>query len=147
MTTVTAAQTVQTAPSQPARRRARLTAVGSAVLVNSVLYVAGRLAGVDFKLTAPGTVEPHQLILPEIIAFTLLFGLLGWGALAALERLTRRAHAIWAVLATTVLVVSFAPIWIEHATSSTRAMLVVLHLVVATALFPLLRQGPGVPAK
>lgn len=133
--------TATAAPATVSARRVRVTAVAVAAAANSVLYVAGRLAGVDFKLTDPGSTEAHQLILPEIVVFSALFALLGWGTLALLERFTGHAKAIWTAVAATVLVLSCVPIWIEQATSETRFMLVVIHIAVAAALYPILRTS------
>jgi heme A synthase len=121
------------------RRRVRATAVVTAVLVNSVLYLGARALGTDFQITDPGKTEAHQFVLPEIALFTAFFALLGWGSLAVLERVTRRAKAVWTMLAGTVLVLSFVPIGIEQATPATRAMLAVIHIAVAVALVPMLR--------
>lgn len=123
-----------------ARRRQRAQAVGVAVAASSALYLGARAAGTDFALTAPGTTEPHPLILPEIVAFALVFGLLGWSSLALLERLTRHAKTVWSVLAATVLVASFIPVFVERATVDTRIMLCLIHVAVALALFPMLRH-------
>lgn len=135
MTAVATAQHAVTATT----RRIRATAVAGTVIVNGALYPAGRALGVDFKITDPGKTEAHQLILPEIAVFTLLFALLGWAALALLERFTRRARTVWTVLAAAVLTLSLAPIFIEQATAATRAMLVVVHVAVAAVLIPALR--------
>jgi hypothetical protein len=120
-------------------RRVRATAVVAAVLANSVLYLGARALGTDFEITDPGETEAHQFILPEIALFTALFALLGWGSLAVLERVTRHAKAVWTMLASTVLVLSFVPIGIEQATPATKAMLTVIHIAVAVALVPMLR--------
>ncbi|MEU4680184.1 DUF6069 family protein [Micromonospora sp. NPDC023737] len=122
------------------RRRQRALGVGGAVVANSLLYLAGRAVGTDFTLTDPGATQSHQLILPEIAAFSLVFALLGWGSLALLERFTRHARTVWGVLAGTVLLASFVPVFIEQATVDTRVMLCVLHVVVAVALLPMLRR-------
>ncbi|MEN3613016.1 DUF6069 family protein [Plantactinospora sp. ZYX-F-223] len=144
MTTMTTAQpitpTVTAAPGKGRVRRLRLGAVGAAVLVNSAIYLGGRAFGTDFVLTAPGNPVPHPLIVAEIVVITAVFGLLGWGSLALLERFTRRARQIWAVLATVVLALSYVPLGIELATVDTKILLGVMHLVVAAALFPMLRQ-------
>ncbi len=141
-TDTTATDTAATA-RRPGRavstKRVRAAAVAAAIAANSVLYVGARAVGTDFKLTDPGKTEAHQLILPEIVLFTALFALLGWGSLAVLERVTRHAKVAWTMLACAVLVLSFAPIGIEQATPATKAMLSVIHLVVAVALIPLLR--------
>jgi signal transduction histidine kinase len=140
--------TTTTTPTRPAprsatvgTRRVRGLAVGRAVLATSVLYLAAHALGTDFALTDPGANEAHALILPEIVVFTLVFSLLGWGSLALLERFTRRAKAIWATLSTAVLLLSFVPIAIERATADTKVMLVLIHLAVAAALVPMLRSG------
>ncbi|MEV4809791.1 DUF6069 family protein [Micromonospora avicenniae] len=125
------------------RRRQRALGVGGAVVANSLLYLAGRAAGTDFTLTDPGATQSHQLILPEIAAFSLVFALLGWGSLALLERFTRHARTVWSALAGVVLLASFVPVFIEQATVDTRVMLCVLHAVVAAALLPMLRRQAG----
>ena len=38
---------------------------------------------------------------------------------------------------------SYAPIGIEHATASTKVMLVIIHTTVAAALLPMARPAPG----
>ncbi|MGI8335857.1 DUF6069 family protein [Actinomadura scrupuli] len=134
-TAAAAPQTTRTART----RRVRGLAVATATVSASVLYLAAKAAGTDFTLTDPGKTQPHPLILPEITIFALVFALLGWGTLALLERLTHHAHTIWTTLATTVLLLSFAPIGIEHATTDTKIMLTLIHLTVATALIPMLR--------
>jgi hypothetical protein len=154
MTTITATQPTAAIPSGNAPRSAaarsataprqvrrfRLLAVGAAVIANSVLYLVAHALGTDFVLTDPGNPVPHPLIVAEIAGITLVFSLLGWGTLALLERFTRRARVIWGVLATVVLALSFVPLGIEHATVDTKIMLGVFHLVVAAALFPMLRR-------
>lgn len=137
MATATVAQT-----SRPTTgtRRVRVLAAGTAVVSSSVLYLVAKAAGVDFNLTDPGKTQPHPLSLPEIAVFALLFSLLGWGSLALTERFTRHARTIWAALATTVLILSFVPIGIEHATTGTKIMLGVIHVSVAAALVPMLRR-------
>jgi hypothetical protein len=122
-------------------RRGRAKAVGVAVLATGLLYLGARALGTDFNLTDPAKGQAHQLILPEIITFTLVFSLLGWGALAVLERYTRRAMTVWSVLAGAVLLLSFVPIAVEHATTDTKIMLTLIHVAVAAALLPMLRHS------
>jgi hypothetical protein len=125
-----------------ARRRRRAGSVAIATLATSVIYLAASWAGVDFNLTDPGKTQPVHLSLPVISTVTLFFALLGWGALAALEHhRSRRAATVWRAMAVTVLLLSYAPIGIEHATASTKAMLVIVHTTVAVALLPMARRG------
>jgi hypothetical protein len=121
-------------------RRPGLTAVATAAVTNGLLWTGGRLAGVDFALRDPGSTAVHPLILPEIVVFSVLFTLAGWGSLALLRRITPHGTAIWIALAATVLLLSFVPIALEHSTASTKAMLTVIHVVVAAALVPVLRR-------
>ena len=136
---MTAAITAQ--PVRPAigTRHVRVLAVATAVVSTSALYLVAKAAGTDFALTDPGKTQPHPLSLPEIAVFALVFALLGWGSLALLERFTRHAKGLWIALAATVLVLSFVPIGIEHATTDTKIMLSVIHLAVAAALTLMLR--------
>ena len=138
---MTATTTPQRTPRSLAAtpRRVRALAAGATATATGVIYTAARALGTDFRLTDPGKAEAHQLILPEIVVFTLVFSLLGWGALALLERFTRRAKTIWTALAGVVLALSLVPIAIEQATADTKAMLVLIHLAVAAVLVPVLR--------
>ncbi|MFI6261854.1 DUF6069 family protein [Micromonospora sp. NPDC051006] len=147
MTSPTTVRTIGTADATTRRRRQRALGVGVAVAANSLLYLVARTAGTDFTLTDPGATRPHPLILPEIAVFSLVFALLGWGSLALIERFSRHARVIWSVLAGVVLLASFLPVFIEQATTDTRVMLCVLHVVVAAALLPMLRQPAGAAAR
>ena len=141
MATITGThQTTQplVSPITGRRRRTRMTAVGVAVLITSGCYVIARACGTDFQLTDPGKTAAHKLILPEIVAFTAVFSLLGWGVLALLERYTRNAGTIWRILAGAVLLLSFMPIGLEQATTETKVMLAVIHTAVAAVLVPML---------
>jgi Family of unknown function (DUF6069) len=123
-------------------RTAALMAV-SAVVTNSLIYLAAHALGVTFTLTDPAKTQQHTLVPPEIIMFTALFFLLGWGTLAVLERFTRRPVMTWTALATGVLLLSFVPVAAVQATTGTKLTLSLIHLCVAAALLPvLLRANP-----
>lgn len=134
--------TTTSAATRTAVRRG--TAVVAAIVANSAIFLGARALGTEFQITDPGATEAHQFIVPEIAVFTAFFALLGWGSLALLERVTRRAKVVWTTLAAAVLVLSYVPIGIEQATPATKAMLAVIHTVVAVALVPMLRTArPG----
>jgi hypothetical protein len=137
--TTTLPQTSRSTVTSPRLRRG--IAVGAAVVTTGTLYVAARALGTDFTLTDPGKAQAHQLILPEIVVFTLVFSLLGWAALALLERYVRRARGIWTALAGAVLLLSLVPIAIEQATGDTKVMLVLIHAAVAAVIVPVFRLG------
>ena len=117
----------------------RASTVLGAVVATSVLQVGASALGVDFLLS--DEMGSAVLTLPVVAIATAIFGLLGWGSLALLERTTRRARGIWTALALTVTVASLVPIFLEHATAGTRVTLVLVHLAVAAVLVPLLRRG------
>ncbi|GII24659.1 DUF6069 family protein [Planosporangium mesophilum] len=130
-----------------ARRRRRLTRAASVIgasCLTSAIFAIGRAAGTDFTITDPGPDgQSHTFVLPEIAIITLIIGLAGWATLAVLERFTSRARVIWIALATVIVLLSLPPIWIEQATTGTRALLAVIHVAVGLALIPMVR----VPAR
>jgi hypothetical protein len=75
-----------------------------------------------------------QTVGPIAVAATaLVAGLLGWAALALLERFTRRARVIWTALATVVLAVSLlGPL--NGIDTTTKTALLGLHMVVGVVL-------------
>ena len=130
--------------SDPAGRPRRARSVAVATVAASVIYLAASGAGVPFDLTDPGKAQPMHLTLPVIISVALFFALSGWAALTALEHYRPgRAGTVWSALAVTVLFLSYAPIGIEHASASTKVMLVIIHTTVAAALLPMARPTPG----
>lgn len=137
---MTSYNAISTAPtplgaSWPARI-GRLAGVAGTVLVTLLVWLLGRLAGADYLLDDP--VQPVVITAGATAAVTLVVALLGWGALALLERVTRYAARIWTGLAVTVLVLSMVPIFFVVATPATMAALYAVHLAVAV-LIPALR--------
>jgi hypothetical protein len=143
MTTATTTQTTASAGTAWGVRRTRAAAVAAAVAATAVLYLLAAAAGVDFVLSDPGSGETSRLTVARAAGFTLQVSLVGWVAMALLERFTRHARTIWAVLAGAVLVLSFVPVGYFQATASTRVTLAALHVVVAAALLPMLRRRAG----
>jgi hypothetical protein len=130
---------VATTRSATAQRRIRRAgAVVAATLVNGVLWGVSSAFGVDFWLSDPG--GSGAVTLPIALVATAVFGLLGWGSLAGLERLTGRAWGIWTGLAVGVTLLSIVPIFLEQATTGTRIALTVLHVAVAAVLVPAFRS-------
>ncbi|CAG6391998.1 DUF6069 family protein [Streptomyces cocklensis] len=137
------------APSTPggttttvhARRRARAVATGAATLLPAAVWLVAHALGAGFVLTdSQGTAT---IGLPVVLAFSLLFALLGWGSLALMERRIARAATWWTALAVTVALLSLVPVFVEQATGGTKAALALIHLAVAAALIPLLRRTTG----
>ncbi|GAA1720278.1 DUF6069 family protein [Nonomuraea bangladeshensis] len=118
----------------------RPLAIGGAVLATGLLWLAARLLEIDLRVDQPGDGQPPVTVgLPLVIGATLVLSLLGWGALAVLERFTRRARTIWSVSACAVLLISFVPIAGVEAALGTKIILSLMHLAVAAVLIPMLR--------
>ncbi|MEQ3552045.1 DUF6069 family protein [Pseudonocardia nematodicida] len=115
----------------------RAAGVAATVLVTLLVRQIGRFAGADYLIDDP--VQPVVIGAGTTALVTLVLALLGWGLLAALERLTRHGFRIWVVIAVAVLALSMVPIFFIDATPATMTALYVVHLAVAV-LIPLLRR-------
>lgn len=121
------------------RRVHRGSGLVGALVVNAVLWLIGRALGADYRISdSTGSV---MIDLVTAVVFTGIFGLLGWGALALLERFTRYARASWTVLAIVVTLLSLVPIFLVDATVATQVALTVLHLAPAAVIVPVFRRA------
>lgn len=84
------APTTDTAPVRgraAVRRRRRALGIVATLVVTLAVWLLGHLAGADYWITdSQGTVRIDALVTTEV---TMILGLVGWGVLALLERLTR----------------------------------------------------------
>lgn len=127
--------------------RRRATAVGAAVLAPAAIWlVAVSLLGVDLRVAQPSGRPPAEITLPLVLVTALAASLAGWGLLALLERLTRRASTIWTSTAVVALVVSFGPLLGPGTATAARIVLVLLHLTVAAILIPALARSAAAAA-
>ncbi len=131
--------TVQSVSTTSSLRR-RAAGVGAAVVASAVIWLVGALAGVDYAVRSPG--QPEMVVnLGPVITFSLGSGLLGWAALAVLERVAgRRATGIWFTLAVAVTLLSFVPLFQVDATGGAKLALGAMHLAVPAALITLLSK-------
>ncbi|MEU8200719.1 DUF6069 family protein [Streptosporangium sp. NPDC049046] len=111
-------------------------AVGGAVLATALLWAVAQILGIDLRVDPRNGQPPGVISLPFAATLTLALSLLGWGTRALLNRLTRRASVIWAVIAVLVLLVSFLPLFAVEATGGTKAILALMHLAVGAVLIP-----------
>ncbi|MET8262734.1 DUF6069 family protein [Micromonospora arida] len=132
---MSAAAVTTPAPS-PLRRRA--LGVAAAVVAPLAIWAIGALAGVDYTVESPG--QPATVIgAGAIVMIALAAALLGWAALALLERFaTRVARPLWISLAVVVTVLSFVPVLSVEATGGAKLALGATHVAVAVALIALL---------
>ncbi|WP_406064931.1 DUF6069 family protein [Micromonospora sp. NBC_00860] len=130
------AATVTTPAPSPLRRRA--LGVAAAVVAPLAIWAVGALAGVDYTVESPG--QPATVIgAGAIVMIALGAALLGWAALALLERFaTRVARPVWISLAVIVTVLSFVPVLSVEATGGAKLALGATHVAVAVALIALL---------
>lgn len=124
------------------RRRQRAGAAIGAVLGALVAYALARLAIGTIHQPAFGAGLPKALS-PGFVALVAAIGaLLGWAAIALLERVSTHATAIWTVAAALVLLVSLSMPLSGHGVSAgNRVALMVMHLVVGGVVITLYRAS------
>ncbi|MBQ1039107.1 DUF6069 family protein [Micromonospora sp. C81] len=130
------AAAVTTPTTSTLRRRA--LAVGVAVVACLAIWSIGALAGVDYTVESPG--QPATVIgAGAIFVVALGAALLGWAALALLERFApRAARPVWISLAVAVTLLSLVPLVGVEATGGAKLILGATHVAVAVALIALL---------
>jgi len=121
------------APGTAARRSGRVITVAAATAGALLLWtVGGPWAGIDLAVRQGGTVE-H--VGPAAVALTaLVAGLAAWGLLALLERAVRRPVRAYRIIASIVLIVSLAGPLGGGVGTSSRLVLLGMHVTVGAAL-------------
>lgn len=125
--------------------KTRLLIILGAILGPALVWLAARAAGVDLVVDMRNGQPPMAIGIAIVLAFAAQAALLGWVALALLERfLPARARLAWTALALLVLLVSFGPIFTAQASTGTVITLSAMHIAVAAVLVPLLprRRSP-----
>ena len=122
------------------RLRRAVTVLAAVLAAAAGWAIASPLADVELAVRSGTAGKIQHVGLPAVIFVSLVAGLAGWALLAALERLTRRAHAAWTVCAAAALIVSLAgPL--AALTTTASVVLVCLHLLVAGVLITGLRRS------
>ncbi|MFG3556901.1 DUF6069 family protein [Micromonospora sp. NPDC047557] len=121
------------------RVRNRSIALVVAVLAAVAVWSIATLAGA--QLTVDQGSGPQDVTVLAVLVTSALAALLGWGLLAALERLSARATTIWTGIAVAVLVLSLVPASLVDASAGTRFALVLMHLVVGAVVILGFRRG------
>jgi hypothetical protein len=120
----------------------RALAVLVAIVATLVVWaVEAQLLGIDLRARPlPGA--PIAVVGPPAVAsFTLLAGLVAWGLLALLERVTTPARRIWIIVAVVALLVSLLGPLGGGVTVTAAVGLACMHLVAAAVLIPLLARS------
>ncbi len=77
----------------------------------------------------------------QIVGVSLLFSLLGWVVLSLLERRSASGASLWTVIATLVLVASFALPILAATTTAGMVALIVMHLAVGAGYIPFMYRS------
>jgi hypothetical protein len=124
----------------------RMLVVGGAVLTTVLVWAIGDpLLGHDLVVVSPGK-PAMDLGIAEIAFVALASSLLGWAALAILERITAHAVAIWTIAALVVLAVSFLPFAGVETSGGSKVVLALTHIAVAAVVIPGFRRTSARPA-
>ena len=129
------------ARSRPRRLR-RLITVGASAAAALVVWTVAVLVGVELLVT-PGGASTQRVGVGSVLVVSLLAGLAGWGLLAALERVTSRARAIWTTIAVVVLLLSLSGPATGAVSIAAGAALAAMHVAVAAVLIVGFRRTTG----
>ena len=123
---------------------AHVGAVLAGVAAALVVWGLAELTVADLRQPGFGSADPQDLNAAIVAVAALLGGLLGWAALALLERVTARGRRLWIAAMSVALLLSLgAPLSGEGVTAGNRVALVLMHLSVAAVVLPLLyRTSP-----
>jgi hypothetical protein len=130
----------QTNPRTASRTAARAAVVAAAAAAAIVVYaVAVPLLGLDVRVPAsPGSADTVKLAWEPVIVTAVAAALAGWALLAVLERLTRRARAIWTAVAVAVYLVTLP--YLPSFSATDRVVLALIHTALAGVLIVGLRR-------
>ena len=135
--TIRAAETTPV-PSRSKTRVRRLFVAIAAVAAACGAWLLIEGVG-DVDLQAPGSASGQDIGLLDVLFASLTASLAGWLALGLIERYTARPGRWWIIIAVGALVLSLGgPMSGTGLDNTERALLVLLHLVVALVLIPLL---------
>lgn len=117
------------------RRASNVAAGMSAAAITWVIVELG--FGYDLRTPALSGSPDMDVELTTVLASSGVAGLAAWAALAGIERWSARPRLVWTLLASAVLLVSLGgPLSGEDLQMTGRALLVMLHAVVALVLIP-----------
>ncbi|MBL6276284.1 hypothetical protein JMF97_08940 [Micromonospora fiedleri] len=125
-----------TAPSvsTTASLRRRSLGILAAVAACVAIWLVGAFGGADYAVRSPGQAAMVVNLVPVVVV-SLAAALLGWAALALLERFTgRSATTIWFSLVVAATLLSFAPLLQVDATAGAKIALGAMHLAVPVVL-------------
>jgi uncharacterized protein DUF6069 len=129
VTTTTAATATITAPTKPLITGGLVAAAGAAVATATVAAV-GDFAGISLAISG----EPIPV--PGFAMLTAIFSLVGLALALGLARWARRPRTTFVRTTVVLTVLSFIPDVLADAAVSTKALLMLTHVVAATIVIP-----------
>jgi hypothetical protein len=118
----------------------RALAVIAAVVVNAVILSIGRLVTGEFPVATVGS-DDQTIGYVQVVGMTAVNGLVAWGLLALLEWRTSRATTIWTAIAGIMFVLSMLGPIDGGVNTSSKIVLVLLHVGAAATIIPLMRAS------
>lgn len=116
--------------------RPRVLAVAAGVLAGLVVWVLlVPLGGMELRANVGGSEQEVPVF--AVVLASLLGCLVGWAAVAVLERRVARPRRTWLLLATALVVLSFLSPVFQAADTSSVVGLSLMHVAVALAAVPL----------
>jgi hypothetical protein len=120
--------------------QARAMAIVDAVVLNVAILIIGRVVTGDWPVATVGD-DGRTIGFAAVIVVTAVAGLVAWGLLALLERMTTNAKTIWTAIAAIVLLLSLlGPLGSGVGTSS-KIVLALMHVGAAATIIPLMRRS------
>jgi hypothetical protein len=116
-----------------------VVAAAGATVVNVILLVAAKAAGVEFFSPDPRTGDPTEIGIVQVISLTLIPMLLGTAAAAIAERLNRPLRWVQIPVIVLTLLSLYAPLSLD-AELSTKLSLTAMHLIAGGALVAALER-------
>lgn len=117
-------------PAGRVRLTLRAGTILAAVMIDVAIWIGAVLIG-DVDL-AYATAQSTAVVGPaSVIAAVIVAGLISWGLLALLDRVTRHAPAIWTTIAVVFLIVSLASPLMTAQSRQSMTTLVCMHVVAA----------------
>lgn len=122
------------------RWQMRAMAIVIAVVVNVIVLIIARIVNGEYPVATVGD-DDQTIGFALVIFMTLLAGLVAWGLLALLERMTPRGKLVWTAVAVIVFLLSlFGPFGSGVGTSS-KVELALMHVGAAATIIPLMRRS------
>lgn len=119
-----------------ARLQMRAFAIGMAVVSNAVVLAVARIVNGEFPVADDQTIGFAQ-----VIFVTIVVGLIAWGLLEFLERVSSRAATIWLAVAIIFFLLSLIGPFASGDNTSSKIVLALMHLGAFTTIVPMMGRS------